>query len=155
MRTIFDTGRDFLKLEKIAVGGLKGRQISAALTKILEEFNNKYRDWTNGVTYNVLDPDESVEQFQQDVEKFNDFADKLERRIAFQFELALLDSHDLMLCGSLLLRPIIKEQLDPHMHILVDDLAEEIHAVKKDFNVFEDIYRKSGVKVSNINELGI
>ncbi|XP_039947795.1 dynein beta chain, ciliary [Bactrocera tryoni] len=146
MRKIFDTGRDFLKLEKITVGGLKGRQISAALTKILEEFNNKYRDWTNGVTYNVLDPDESVEQFQKDVEKFHDFAEKLERRIAFQFELALLDSHDLMLCGSLLLRPIIKEQLDPHMHILVDDLAEEIHAVKKDFNVFEDIYRKSGVK---------
>ncbi|XP_037954213.1 dynein beta chain, ciliary [Teleopsis dalmanni] len=145
LQDLFNTGRDFTKLEKVTVGGLKARQINSALEKILEQYTNNYREWTN-IQYNPLDPDAEHSLFDADFAEFNAKTDDLERKIAFQFEKALWDSHDLMLCGTLLLRPIIKEQLEPHMHILIDDFAEEIKAVKVDFNEFRRVYLASGFK---------
>lgn len=147
MEELFDTGRDFVKLEKITVGGLKGRQITQALEKIMEDYNNYYREWTN-IQYNPLDPDDPKSTFEKDLIAFKKKTNILERKIAFQFEKALEDSHDLLLCGSLLLRPIIKEHLDPFMHILVDDFYDEIINVKMDFNEFEKMYRENGINVN-------
>lgn len=146
LEELFQTGHDFVKLEKIVVGGLKGRHISTAIEKILEEYNAFYREWTN-IQYNPLDPDDVNSTFEEDRLKFKSKTDVLERKIAFQFEKALEDSHDLMLCGSLLNRPIIKQQLDPHMHILIDDFYEEIVAVKRDYEEFNKVYVKSGIQV--------
>lgn len=147
LQELLNTGRDFLKLEKITVGGLKGRQITAALEKILDEYNGFYREWTN-IQYNPLDPDAKLSTFEQDCLAFNEKTNTLESKIAFQFEKALEDSHELMLSGTLLLRPIIKAHMDPLMHIILDDFAEEINAVKFDFNVFEKTYKESGLSVS-------
>ncbi|XP_023292211.2 dynein beta chain, ciliary [Lucilia cuprina] len=144
LEELFDTGRDFMKLEKITIGGLKGRQITAALEKILEEYNGFYREWSN-IQYNPLDPDAEHSTFAEDRLAFKEKTNVLERKIAYQFEKALEDSHELMLCGTLLLRPIIKEHMEPFMHIIVDDFAEEINAVKVDFNEFEGIYRERGL----------
>uniref|UniRef100_A0A1I8PDY1 Dynein beta chain, ciliary n=1 Tax=Stomoxys calcitrans TaxID=35570 RepID=A0A1I8PDY1_STOCA len=144
LHELFETGQDFMKLEKIVVGGLKGGQITHSIEKILEEYNGYYREWSN-IQYNPLDPDAPNSTFPTDRDAFKDKTDILERKLALQFQLALEDSHDLMLCGTLLLRPIIKAHLDPYMHILVDDFLEEIEAVKVDFNAFEKTYREKGV----------
>ncbi|XP_030371689.1 dynein beta chain, ciliary [Scaptodrosophila lebanonensis] len=144
LKELFNTGRDFIKLEKIIIGGLKGRQITSALEKILEEYNNNYREWTN-IQYNPLDPDAENSNFESDRLKFQAKTDILERMIAFQFEKALEDSHDLLLGGQLLMRPIIKAHMDPFMHIIVDDFEEEIADVKVDFNEFKSIYVEKGM----------
>lgn len=151
LQELFETGRDFVKLEKVVVGGLRGGQITHDLEKILEEYNGYYREWSN-IQYNPLDPDATNSTFEEDRTAFKEKTDTLERKLAFQFQKALEDSHDLMLCGSLLLRPIIKAHLDPFMHILVDDFLEEIEAVKVDFNAFEKTYKERGVYVSLINK---
>ncbi|TMW47091.1 hypothetical protein DOY81_007834, partial [Sarcophaga bullata] len=144
LKELFNTGRDFMKLEKITVGGLRGKQITTALEKILEEYNGHYREWTN-IQYNPLDPDAKQSTFDHDRAVFKNKTNVLERKIAYQFEKALEDCHELLLCGTLLLRPIIKEHMDPLMHIIVDDFAEEINAVKADFNEFEAIYKEQGL----------
>ncbi|XP_073817376.1 dynein beta chain, ciliary-like [Musca autumnalis] len=144
LKELFETGRDFVKLEKVVVGGLKGGQITHDIEKILEEYNGYYREWSN-IQYNPLDPDATNSTFEEDRVAFKEKTNVLERKLAFQFQKALEDSHDLMLCGTLLLRPIIKAHLDPYMHILVDDFLEEIEAVKVDFNEFEKIYKEKGV----------
>lgn len=147
LQELFDTGRDFMKLEKITVGGLRGKQISTALEKIIEEYNGYYREWTN-IQYNPLDPDAKQSTFDADRDAFQRKTNILERKIAYQFEKALKDCHELLLCGSLLLRPIIREHMDPLMHIIVDDFVDEINAVKVDFNEFEAIYKQQGLVVS-------
>lgn len=147
MQELFDTGRDFMKLEKITIGGLKGRQITLALEKILEEYNGFYREWSN-IQYNPLDPDFKGSTFEEDRWAFKEKTNVLERKIAYQFEKALEDSHELMLCGTLLLRPIIREHIEPFMHIIVDDFAEEINAVTEDFNEFEGVFKEKGLNVS-------
>ncbi|KAL9898325.1 dynein beta chain, ciliary [Glossina fuscipes fuscipes] len=145
---LFETGRDFLKLEKVTVGGLKGRQITMAIEKILEEYNGYYREWSN-IQYNPLDPDYQGSTFESDRVAFKEKTDILERKIAYQFEKALEDSHDLLLCGTLLLRPIIKAHIDPFMHILIDDFADEIASVKVDFNEFQKTCETEGISALN------
>lgn len=147
LKELFNTGRDFQKLEKIVMGGLKGRQITAALEKILEEYNSIYRDWTN-IQYNPLDPDAEHSHFEQDRLSFKAKTDIMERMVSFQFEKALEDTHDLLLAGSLLLRPIIREHIEPFMHVIVDDFELEIIHVKEDFNEFKNIFNTLGLNVS-------
>ncbi|XP_044574110.1 dynein beta chain, ciliary [Drosophila ananassae] len=144
LKELFNTGRDFQKLEKIVMGGLKGRQITAALEKILEEYNSIYRDWTN-IQYNPLDPDAEHSHFEQDRLSFKAKTDIMERMVSFQFEKALEDTHDLLLAGSLLLRPIIREHIEPFMHVIVDDFELEIIHVKEDFNEFKNIFNTLGL----------
>ncbi|XP_026835009.1 dynein beta chain, ciliary isoform X2 [Drosophila erecta] len=147
LKDLFNTGRDFQKLEKIVMGGLKGRQVTSALEKILEEYNSIYREWTN-IQYNPIDPDAENSQFQRDRLSFKAKTDVMERMVSFQFEKALEDTHDLLLAGSLLLRPIIRKHVEPLMHVIVDDFEEEIMCVKKEFNSF-----KNGFMMFGLSEL--
>ncbi|KAI8033240.1 hypothetical protein M5D96_014004 [Drosophila gunungcola] len=139
LKDLFNTGRDFQKLEKIVMGGLKGRLITTGLEKILEEYNSIYRDWTN-VQYNPIDPDAENSHFEKDRLIFKAKTDIMERMVSFQFEKALEDTHELLLAGSLLLRPIIKKHIEPLMHVVVDDFEEEITCVKEDFNNFRNVF---------------
>ncbi|XP_032583017.1 dynein beta chain, ciliary-like, partial [Drosophila sechellia] len=125
LKDLFNTVRDFQKLEKIVMGGLKGRQVTSALEKILEEYNSIYREWTN-IQYNPIDPDAENSLFQRDRLSFKAKTDVMERMVSFQFEKGLEDTHDLLLAGSLLLRPIIKRHVEPLMHVIVDDFEDEI-----------------------------
>lgn len=149
LKELFNTGRDFMKLDKIVAGGLKGRQISYAIEKIVENYKNFYRDWTN-IQYNPLDPEAENSIFGKDRESFKKKTDMLERMIASQFEKALVDSRDLLLGGTILLRPIIREHIDPFMTVVVDDFEKEIFYVKEDFNILKQIYTEKGISVSKM-----
>lgn len=129
------------------MGGLKGRQITFALEKILEEYNSIYREWTN-IQYNPIDPDAENSLFQRDRLSFKAKTDVMERMVSFQFEKGLEDTHDLLLAGSLLLRPIIKKHVEPLMHVIVDDFEEEIMCVKKEFINFKNVFTALGLNVS-------
>lgn len=149
LKELFNTGRDFMKLDKIVAGGLKGRQISYAIEKIIENYKNFYREWTN-IQYNPLDPEGENSMFEKDRQGFKKKTDMLERMIASQFEKALVDSRDLLLGGTILLRPIIKEHIDPFMTVVVDDFEKEIFYVKEDFNVLKQLYSEKGISVSEM-----
>lgn len=146
LKELFNTGREFMKLDKIVVGGLKGRQISHALEKILENYKNYYREWTN-IQYDPLDPEGENSSFEKDRVSFKKKTDMLERMIASQFEKALLDSHDLLLGGTLLIRPIIKEHINLFMNVVVDDFEKEINYVKEDLNILKQLYTEKGISV--------
>lgn len=138
-----------MKLDKIVIGGLKGRQITAALEKILEDYKSYYREWTN-IQYNPLDPEIENSNFEIDRVNFKKKTDMLERMIASQFEKSLEDSHDLLLGGQILLRPIIRAHIDSFMHFIVDDFENEILYVKEDFNILRQMYTEKGIVVTEI-----
>ncbi|XP_030080192.1 dynein beta chain, ciliary [Drosophila hydei] len=144
LKELFNTGRDFMKLDKIVVGGLKGRQISAALEKIVDDYKSYYREWTN-IQYNPLDPEVENSLFEIHRLHFKRKTDMLERMIATQLEKALEDSHDLLLGGQILLRPIIRAHIDSFMNIIVDDFEKEILYVKEDFNILKQLFAEKGI----------
>ncbi|XP_055849033.1 dynein beta chain, ciliary [Episyrphus balteatus] len=145
MNEIFTIGISFNKLEKITIGGLKGRSISHSVDVILEEYNTAYREWGN-IAFNALDTDPDKQDFTKEKEKFDTKAEILERRLAFLFEQAFEDCRELKICGSLLNRPIIKEQLENQFVSFVEDFNNELDATASDFAKFAEIFKRYGIE---------
>lgn len=58
---------EFLKLEKVEIGGLRGRQLSTRITAVYVEFNQYFTAFASK-SYDVLDPDDH--EFDVDFENF-------------------------------------------------------------------------------------
>ena len=54
-----ETAMEFMKLEKIEFGGIKGKMLSAQVVQIFEEFNELYKVFTER-SYDSLDPLDEV-----------------------------------------------------------------------------------------------
>ena len=63
IKELFSTANTFLKLEKVEIGGVKGRALSAEVLQIYEEFKEEFEKFSNK-TYNPLDPTNKVKQKQ-------------------------------------------------------------------------------------------
>lgn len=63
----FFTVIEFLKLEKVEIGGLRGRQLSTRITAVYVEFNQYFTAFASK-SYDVLDPDDL--EFDVDFENF-------------------------------------------------------------------------------------
>ncbi|CAF4744784.1 unnamed protein product, partial [Rotaria socialis] len=55
IKDLFSTANTFVKLEKVEIGGVKGRALSAEIFQIFEEFKTLFEKFNNK-TYNPLDP---------------------------------------------------------------------------------------------------
>lgn len=57
-----ETVMEFMKLEKIEFGGIKGKMLSSQVVQIFEEFNELYKVFTER-SYDSLDPLDEVFSF--------------------------------------------------------------------------------------------
>ncbi|XP_055373637.1 dynein beta chain, ciliary [Condylostylus longicornis] len=151
LHNCFEIGSEFTKLDKICVGGFKGKAITLEVRKISDSFQTLYAEWGN-IQYNPLEIDPKLKSFQQDLKKFNSSADILERKLAFQFEKYFEVSHDLNstlqfveLCGSLLHRPVIKHQIYDNLQNIVEEFDNELSTVKLIFNEYKNSYKENGI----------
>lgn len=54
-----DTALEFMKLEKVEFGGIKGKMLSAQVTQIFEQFQETYKVFSER-NYDSLDPNSQV-----------------------------------------------------------------------------------------------
>lgn len=128
---------EFLKLEKVEIGGLKGRQLSSKITTIFTDFNQHFASFA-AKTYDVLDPDDS--KFMQDFEVFQQRILELDIKLAGIFCQAFNDCHSLEsafklinILGSVLERPKIKEAFTDNYTHLLQMLDDELRCCEKIF----------------------
>ncbi|UYV64230.1 DNAH9 [Cordylochernes scorpioides] len=74
----FETADEFLKLEKLELGGIKGRSLGTQVTNIYDEFCEKYASFSL-CTYDPLDPDSKA--FDDDYVLFKQKVDDWDRRL--------------------------------------------------------------------------
>jgi dynein heavy chain, axonemal len=136
IRGVFAIANEFLKLEKVEIGGLKGRGISRCIQEIYDEFNKVYQDWTN-ITFDALDPDPELKFFEKEKKKFQRKTDVLERKLAVQFVQAFEECFNLdqilklvQICGSLLMLPLIRVQVEPMLDNIVKFFSEDVDICK-------------------------
>ncbi|XP_059610636.1 dynein beta chain, ciliary isoform X2 [Phlebotomus argentipes] len=134
----FYTVIEFLKLEKVEIGGLKGRNLSARITAVSVEFNHCFSQFS-AKTYDVLDPDDP--SFKEDFVKFQERILELDLKLAAILCQAFDDCHNLesvfkliSIVGSVLDRPKIKEEFTNKYSEILKMLDEEI-------SMCEDIYQ--------------
>lgn len=82
LRTIqwfFNTVLEFSKLEKVEIGGIKGRNLSARVTNVFAEFQQCFSVFSSK-SYDVLDPDDLT--FITDFENFKQKIVEMDMKLA-------------------------------------------------------------------------
>lgn len=66
---MFGTVSEFMKLERIEIGGIKGKALSQHVLQLFEEFNAVFRDFTS-IKYDCMDPLDKVGQKKMSIWPF-------------------------------------------------------------------------------------
>ncbi|CAH1164042.1 unnamed protein product [Phaedon cochleariae] len=135
----FNTVLEFNKLEKIEIGGIKGRTLSSRVTGVFHEFQQSFSQFS-GKSYDVLDPDDS--SFITDFENFKHKIFEMDMKLAAILCQAFEDCSNMdsifkliNIAGSVLERPLIKEEFTSQYEKILDMLEIEIKTVA---SIFEE-----------------
>ncbi|KAK3590847.1 hypothetical protein CHS0354_024585 [Potamilus streckersoni] len=145
---LMETAIEFMKLEKVEIGGIKGKVLSQQVLNIFEEFNEAYKVFTEA-TYNCMDTKDMtfVNQYESFKTKLTDF----DRRMATITCQAFDDCHDLEsayklldILGSLLDRPLIQKDFEEKYPIIVKMMHKELDMVKEIYDEQMKVKEKEG-----------
>nr|CAD7455111.1 unnamed protein product [Timema tahoe] len=130
VQSFFNTVIEFMKLEKVEIGGLKGRILSSRIVAVFAEFNEHLSVFACK-TYDVLNPED--EAFVQDYVEFQARIRDLDRRLASVLCQAFDDCCNLEsvfklieIVGSVLDRPLIKDEFTGKYKYIVEMLEVEL-----------------------------
>ncbi|XP_069702004.1 dynein beta chain, ciliary-like [Periplaneta americana] len=148
IENFFAASMEYFKLEKVEIGGPRGRWLTRKVVAVLEEFREAFTVFAN-ITYDPLDPED--ESFVNDYSVFIEKVHCLDRKMAAIFCQAFDDCsnlesiYKLIFVGSTLLdRPIIKDQVTPKYRSLVTMLSDELDEVKEIYDEQEAYYNNKG-----------
>ena len=124
----------FNKLQKIEIGNTKGKQLTASVMQIFEEFNKAVEEFMT-VSYDIMDIEKR--QFDDDFYKFRNRIKELERRLASILTQSFDDSDTIIgkfkLLDSfegLLYRPIIQDELEKKHITLLELYKQDLKTVQ-------------------------
>ncbi|VEN40996.1 unnamed protein product, partial [Callosobruchus maculatus] len=139
IRWFFNTVMEFNKLEKLEIGGMKGKTLSAKVVEVHGEFQQCFAGFS-GKSYDVLEPDDS--SFDADFENFKKQIFDMDMKLATILCQAFEDCSNLdsifkliSISGSLLERQLIKQEFVQKYVKIVDLLDTELEMV---MNIFEE-----------------
>uniref|UniRef100_H0X4M8 Dynein axonemal heavy chain 17 n=1 Tax=Otolemur garnettii TaxID=30611 RepID=H0X4M8_OTOGA len=134
IENLYKTAIEFLKLEKIELGGVKGNILGKLVTQIYEEVFELVKVFAD-CRYDPLDPGDS--SFDDDYADFETKIKDLDRRLATIFCQAFDDCCSiessaklLYMCGSLLERPLILTEVVPKYSVMLEMFNTELDNAK-------------------------
>jgi len=83
---------EFLKLEKVEIGGLKGRLLGTKVLGVLSQFHETFAVF-GGISYDPLDPEDK--SFVKDYALFMEKVEDMDRKLAAIFCQAFDDCYNL------------------------------------------------------------
>ena len=148
----FKTGNQFLKLEKVEIGGIRGKLLTECVRKVFNQFKDLYA--TFGLkTYDCSNPKEK--KFLKDLNKFNSQVWRMDRKLAAVLTRAFDDSTSsdsifklFDIFGNLLQRGLIALEVSDKMPLLAVRLNEELDNAKLVFENQQNLIRQEQ-KLSN------
>ncbi|KAF4665135.1 hypothetical protein FOL47_004778 [Perkinsus chesapeaki] len=139
----------FFKLERVEIGGTKGKQLTAAIQQIFEEFKQAVETF-QGVSYDIIDV--GARSFDDDFYKFRSAVKNLDQRLGavlgsgfedldtIQGRLKLFDAFE-----GLLERSILQDELEKRF----DGLLKQYH---DDLIEVQNIYVEDKAKICSVSE---
>ena len=151
----FNTAQQFMKLEKVEIGGIRGKLLTNYVKKIFVEFGELYA--TFGMrTYDALNPKDK--KFLKDYEKFNSKLFALDRKLGAILSRAFEDCTEsqsvfrlLHVFGSLVDRKLISLELSDKMPVLVQMLHTEMDEARTIFKKQEARIAETGKALVDVN----
>ena len=155
LQEFFLTAIQFLKLEKVEIGGIRGKALTTNINKVSDEFKELYGVFSNR-TYDSLDPQDRG--FLKDYEKFNSKIFSLDRKLGAILSRAFDDCvvtesifKLLNIFGSLIKRPLIALELSDKMPMLVIKLSTEMDEAKTIFKKQQKRIKNTGHALNDKN----
>ena len=155
LEEFFLTAIQFLKLEKVEIGGIRGKALTTNIGKVYEEFKDLYGVFSNR-TYDGLDPHDRG--FLKDYEKFNNKIFSLDRKLGAILSRAFDDCvvtesifKLLNIFGTLIKRPLIASELSDKMPMLVTKLGHEMDEAKEIFKKQQGRIKEEGKALNDKN----
>uniref|UniRef100_A0A671VTL3 Dynein axonemal heavy chain 17 n=1 Tax=Sparus aurata TaxID=8175 RepID=A0A671VTL3_SPAAU len=137
IKDILLTAVDLLKLEKLEIGGVRGRALSQQVQLLHQEFVDTYKFLTEK-PYDCLDLNN---RYKEDVREFKLKVDDTDRRLGAVFCQAFEDASGLEhafkvldMFGSLLQRPLVAADAQDRNPLLVSMMDRELDCCKLLFN---------------------
>ncbi|XP_024080369.1 dynein beta chain, ciliary-like, partial [Cimex lectularius] len=134
----FLTVVEFVKLERVEIGNVKGSILSAQLVDISQQFNTYFTEFSSK-SYDVLNPDDKT--FMDDYAMFQSNISDLDKRLASILCLAFDDCCNLEgvfklleIIGSFLERTLIKQEFNGKFEIILEMLSTEINTIEEIFS---------------------
>lgn len=134
---LFDTIVEFNRLEKVEVGGTRGKILSSQVVNIFNEFTQAL-DTFRKIKYDVLDL--KSDNFLRDLHIFHDKTDDLDKRIATILCQGFDDCSGIQSCfrlieifSGLLNRPTIQSLFEKKYFILLQMFSDDVDQVHKIF----------------------
>ena len=151
LKIIFEfcqTSNQFLRLEKVEVGGIRGKLLTENMRKVFLQFKELYATFALK-TYDCSDPRNL--RFLKDYDRFNSEVWKMERRLG----VILVSAFDccttadsvfklLDVFGDLRNRRLISMELSGKIPQLLDRINEELEAARQIFRTEQNNIRKTG-----------
>ncbi|KAK6170907.1 hypothetical protein SNE40_019193 [Patella caerulea] len=139
IKELMETALEFMKLEKVELGGIKGKSLSGQVMSIFEEFNELFRVFSER-GYDCLDPssDEFLDDYQNFLEKIGDIDRRLATIICQGFDdcsglESIFKLIDIM--NTLLDRPLIKQDFEAKYPIVVVKMNQELDEAKNIYDL--------------------
>lgn len=149
VNSILQTFIDFSKLEKVEIGGIKGRYLSAKCAEIYEEFNKSYNLFQN-IQYEVLDTKDN--SLIKDYENFQLICADYDKRLAAVLTQAFDDCYNLEtmfkylnIAANMFARPYISQLVKVKYNVITTMFDDELNTVKELY----DLAKKEGVPIDN------
>lgn len=140
VRDIFETANEFYKIEKIELGGLKGRNLSRSIQEVYHEFKTIYMKWGT-IQFDPLDPDPKLKFFDDERASFQEQAELMERRLSAILVQAFDECYTMEsliklieVCGTLLQRPIIFVEIKDKLDNILELYSSDLDVVKSIFD---------------------
>ncbi|KAL6090807.1 hypothetical protein STEG23_013233, partial [Scotinomys teguina] len=131
---LLKTALDFDKLEKLEFSGMRGNALSQQVQQMHKEFEDMYKIFLE-CSYDCLDPQNM--EFENDVNKFNQRVEDLDRRLGTIFIQAFDDTPDvehafklLDIAGTLLERPLVAPDVSHKYLALIRMFSRDLDAVR-------------------------
>ena len=150
IQDIFVTANEFFKIEKIELGGLKGRSHSRGIQEVYNDFKIIYFKWTQ-ITFDPLDPTPKKNHFDRKHRRFREESDILEMKIASILVQAFDECYTMEsliklieVCGTLLHRPIVYKEISDKLLNLLELYNEDLDKVKIAFDEGHEVIKTEG-----------
>lgn len=158
VRKIFETAHEFYKIEKLELGGLRGRGLSRTIQEINHDFKAVYIKWSQ-IQFDPLDPDPKMKDFDREKKQFERESEVLERKLSSVLVQGFDECHTLEayikfieVCGTLFLRPLIFNEVKRKLNRFQEFYLEDLAKVKSLFDESVEIIEKRGIEAMPVDK---
>lgn len=148
---ILNSAKDYCRLDKMEIGGIKGRAMGQRMEAYFKEYHAEYETWLT-IKFNPLDLETNKSLFENQFKEYKAFCETFERKLASIFIKAFAECRNfeeavklLEMAGSLLKRPQIFAEIQPQIELIVDLYLKDIEFVDRKFQLGIDAFHAKGL----------